>query len=599
MHEGITAKLRILDLEDDPLDAELVHASLTEAGIECEMVRVQTREEFVGALEGEDYDLILSDYSLPSFDGLSALRVALEMRPEIPFILVSGTLGEEMAIEALKSGATDYVLKQRLERIVPAVRRAVREADERKERRRAEEALRGSEERYRAVIEQATDGIYLLDTETGRILETNPAFQRMLGYAAGQLEGMEIYELLAHPRDDVDANLQRSLGDGRRLVGERKYRRKDETVVDVEVGVSTISYGGRVVVCAVVRDITERKQAEEALRRSEERFRSLVRYASDIILVLDADGTITYESPAVERALGFTPEERMGTNAFDYLHPEDVEPVRERLARIAEEPGARVSAEYRARNKEGGWRDFEAIGANLLDDPVIGGIVVNSRDVTERKRAEEALREIREAERSRMARDLHDGVLQDLSYVVQAMEITRLKAEGSGLREELQEEVSAIRRSIRDLRAAIYDLRLHRHRDQSTEQLLWSLVELNRQRNPECSIELSVSEGFFDELPEVAGMELLRIVQEALTNSRRHSGAKNVGVTLERSDGVIRAEIADDGRGFDMEAPPGTGTLGMRERARSLGGRLQVESEPGAGTTVRVVVSLEESADQA
>jgi DNA-binding NtrC family response regulator len=146
--------LCILDLEDDPLDTELVQANLAEGGITCEIVRVQTREEFVAALQGSDFDLIFSDYSLPSFDGLSALKLAKEIRPEVPFILVSGAIGEDRAIEALKSGATDYVLKQRLERLVPTVRRAVREAEERTERSRAEEALGRSEARYRTLVEQ-------------------------------------------------------------------------------------------------------------------------------------------------------------------------------------------------------------------------------------------------------------------------------------------------------------------------------------------------------------------------------------------------------------------------------------------------------------
>ena len=134
--------LRILDLEDDPLDAELIRANLTEGAISCEITRVQTHADFVAALESGGFDLILSDYSMPSFDGLSALRLAREISPEVPFILVSGVIGEDRAIEALKSGATDYVLKQRLERLVPAVRRAVRETQERSERRRAEREIR-------------------------------------------------------------------------------------------------------------------------------------------------------------------------------------------------------------------------------------------------------------------------------------------------------------------------------------------------------------------------------------------------------------------------------------------------------------------------
>ncbi|MEH2395101.1 MAG: response regulator [Nostoc sp.] len=127
--------LRFLLLEDSPLDAELVQAMLTEGEINCELIRVEIGADFLTALETEDFDLILADHALPSFDGISALEIARNQCPEVPFIFVSAALGEELAIEALKNGATDYVLKQRLGRLVPSVQRALREAKERRERR--------------------------------------------------------------------------------------------------------------------------------------------------------------------------------------------------------------------------------------------------------------------------------------------------------------------------------------------------------------------------------------------------------------------------------------------------------------------------------
>ena len=139
-------------------------------------------------------------------------------------------------------------------------------------------------------------------------------------------------------------------------------------------------------------DITERRRAEGALRRSEQRFRSLVRYASDIIMILDGEGVILYESPAVERVLGFRPEERTGINIFSQVHPDDLAMAKGRFAEIVEQPEVRLSVELRCRDSEGGWRSFEAVGTNLLEDPVIKGIVVNARDVTESRRVEGALR---------------------------------------------------------------------------------------------------------------------------------------------------------------------------------------------------------------
>ena len=145
----MTTALRLLHLEDNPVDAELILATLNEGGIPCEADRVDRRETFVAALKDGRIDLILADYSLPGFDGITALALARQLRPDIPFIFVSGTLGEELAIDAMHRGATDYILKQRLGRLVPSLQRAIRELQERQERARVEEALRQSEKQLR------------------------------------------------------------------------------------------------------------------------------------------------------------------------------------------------------------------------------------------------------------------------------------------------------------------------------------------------------------------------------------------------------------------------------------------------------------------
>ena len=137
--------LRILSVEDDPKDTELIQDLLETEGLVCEVTRVDTQAVLVASLEQGGIDLILADYTLPSFDGISALKSAMKACPDVPFIFVSGTLGEEVAIEALKLGATDYILKTRLARLVPSVLRAMRESTQRAERKRAEESLRQSE----------------------------------------------------------------------------------------------------------------------------------------------------------------------------------------------------------------------------------------------------------------------------------------------------------------------------------------------------------------------------------------------------------------------------------------------------------------------
>src|ERR1700719_4383215 len=169
--------LLILYLEDDPRDAELVQEALANDGISCHVTRVETEADFVASLEQGGFDLILADYTLPSFDGLSALKIAQRDWPHLPLIFVSGTLGEEVAIEALKIGATDYVFKTRLSRIVPSVRRALREAEERIDLGRAEEALRRSQAYLAEAQKLSHTGSLGWDVSTGKIYWSQETFR--------------------------------------------------------------------------------------------------------------------------------------------------------------------------------------------------------------------------------------------------------------------------------------------------------------------------------------------------------------------------------------------------------------------------------------
>ncbi len=260
------------------------------------------------------------------------------------------------------------------------------------ERKRAEEALKESEERYRAVLEQSVEAIYLYDAQSKRVLEANYAFQRMMGYGKDELLDVQIYDFIDHDKADIDANVRRSLKKGRRHIGERRYRRKDGSVIVVDTSASVISYDGKTALCAVSRDVTERKRFEEALAESERRFRSLIQNASDLITLLEADSTIRYDSPAIERLLGYRPDERIGKSAFDYVHPEDVERMKRTFVETVDGRGVHQPVEFRLRHKDGSWRHVEVTRSNLLDDPAVRRVVVNSRDVTERKVLEEQLR---------------------------------------------------------------------------------------------------------------------------------------------------------------------------------------------------------------
>ncbi len=193
--------LQFLLLEDSDLDAELIKAVLTAGNLDCELMLVQTRPAFIEALTTTNFDLILSDYSLPSFDGLAALEIARDLCPDVPFILVSGTLGEELAIETLKSGATDYVLKQRLGRLIPAVTRALREAQERRNYQQATAALHLSERRFRTLADAVPNFIWINNSQ-GESEYFNARWQSFTGISSTATQGLN-WVAITHP-DDAD-----------------------------------------------------------------------------------------------------------------------------------------------------------------------------------------------------------------------------------------------------------------------------------------------------------------------------------------------------------------------------------------------------------
>ena len=191
--------LRLLHLEDDPDFSDLVSSLLEREGIAAELELVGSRTEFEAALAEGKYDAILADYLLPEYDGLEALQSVRAKCPETPFLLVSGTIGEEAAIRSLRSGATDYVLKLWPERLVPALRRAVQEAEERRQRKQVETELLRREKYFRALTENCLDILTILNRE-GVYLYNSPSLKRVLGYEPSDLAGKNAFGFI-HPED--------------------------------------------------------------------------------------------------------------------------------------------------------------------------------------------------------------------------------------------------------------------------------------------------------------------------------------------------------------------------------------------------------------
>ncbi|MDB5296399.1 MAG: Chemotaxis protein methyltransferase CheR [Phycisphaerales bacterium] len=278
-------RIAVLHVEDSPLDGDLAAARLRRDGLDADITRVDTRAGFEAALRADrPPDLILSDYLLPDFDGMSALRIARELRPQVPFIFVSGVLGEENAIDSLKLGATDYVLKQRMDRLVPSIRRALAEARERAERRRFEGMLRRAEDRLRFTLDAVHIGHWELDLATGRSPSRSALHDAIFGYAEPVADwSVDRFLSHVHPddRDAVGAELaaagSASTAGGRRDVEfECRVRGADGRLR--WVWVKGVSRGGKAagVMSGIVMDVTARKAGEqerERLLRSEQEAR--------------------------------------------------------------------------------------------------------------------------------------------------------------------------------------------------------------------------------------------------------------------------------------------------------------------------------------
>ena len=255
-------------VEDEVHDATLVEHTLKEGGFDFCFKRVDSEDGFLQGLKQFQPTLILSDHGLPSFDGFAALALAQVTAPEVPFIFVTGSLGEEMTIQALKSGATDFILKHRLSTLPPAIHRALRQAEFRQQRKQAEEALQSSEERYRSLVELSPDALFVQTEE--RIVFINTAGAKLLGAGkADQLVGKPVAEII-HPKylRSVQRRMRRMQEEGKPVPFlEQKLMRLDGVPVEVEVAASPLVFEGKNAAQVIAHDISGRKRAEQEIRR--------------------------------------------------------------------------------------------------------------------------------------------------------------------------------------------------------------------------------------------------------------------------------------------------------------------------------------------
>lgn len=421
--------LKILFVEDLQTDYELAKWYLRKDDFSFDSICVDTKQEFISALDDFQPDLIISDYSMPEFNGMQALQITLENHPEIPFIVLTGSINEETAVQCMRAGAADYVLKEKMHRLPFSVRETLKRDKERNERIAVENQLRMSEEKFRDIFESANVGKAI--TSTTETISVNDAFADMLGYTKEELLKIP-WEKLTHPedypytREKVDA-LHRGEVDAVRY--EKRYIHKDGNPVWVDISAKTHrdSYGNVEYFFSTIMDITEKKKTEENLRTSEEQYRLLIENQTDMIVKVAADGRFLYVSPSFCRMFGKTEEELLGKKFAPLVYDEDL-PETIKAMQSLNQPPHTCYVEQRAKTKDG-WKWLSWTDTAVLDNQGnINEIIGLGTDITQRKQAEQALREGEQRYRSLFEDSPVSIWEENFSRVKQRLD--QLKAEG-------------------------------------------------------------------------------------------------------------------------------------------------------------------------
>jgi two-component system, cell cycle sensor histidine kinase and response regulator CckA len=404
--------LRVLIIEDVPMDAELVEYELGRARIPFEARRVDTRERFLAELDAFGPDVILSDYTLPRFDGMAALELARSHAPATPFLIVTGSINEETAVGAMKAGAADYLLKSNLARIGPAIEGALARIRARTEKARAEAALRRSEANLRAVFNDGLQAFVLVDTD-GIVQALNRTAEAWSERFRGRRlrEGDHIFDFNPEAAAAVRSALAGEAGSVERRLrdaggSESWFETTHAPVVDED---------GRIIgVSLNARDVSERKYAERALRESEARYRDLFDNASDLVCATDREGRFLYVNRAWHEGTGYSDTELTALRFGDLVHSESRARCAEVMERaLAGETLTHVELTLTPRSGIPIVVEGNLSGARQADGSVLlRGIY---RDVTERKRVDEQLRR---AERMQAAGRLAGGVAHEVNNMM-------------------------------------------------------------------------------------------------------------------------------------------------------------------------------------
>jgi PAS domain S-box-containing protein len=473
---------------------------------------------------------------------------------------------------------------------------------------RSRRRRRQAEEKFRLSVETSPNAIILVNHQ-GRIVLANPQTETVLGYTRAELTGKAIESLIPEPLRGAHSTHRqafqqapqiRGMGKGREL----SARRKDGSTIEVEIALNPIHSGGEVLVLATIADITERKRKDLALRESEERMSLAAEAANLGMWIWEIPPQRIWATERFRQLFGFSPSDEIRFETIQArIHPQDWEQRRRALER-ALETGGSYDIEYRLVGARGGERWVASKGRAERDSdgrPLrLLGVYI---DITARRLAQEEARQVsgrlihaQEDERTRLARELHDDLSQSLALL--SVDLDLLGQQPPESAQEAGLRMNELAQQVRDLSSDVHRLS-HELHPAKLEQLGLPAALHSFCRDISATHKIAVrfeSEPINRSVPPGVALCLYRIAQEAVQNVVKHSGATEAQIDLSAMDENVTLTIKDDGRGFDIEAVQGNGSLGlvsMRERARLVHGQFSVESEIDRGTRVEVRVPLE------
>lgn len=490
------------------------------------------------------------------------------------------------------------------------------------ERKQAEEALKEREEHFRALIENSLDGIAIVDSDL-MIRYESPSAEKIVGYKLEELIGRSLLDFIhLDDRENVIKTFKRLARQPAQAVpASIRFLHKDGTWHVMEGSANNLLDNPAVKGIVInYRDVTERQRAQESLKQREEHFRVMIDNSLDNVVILDKEGALLYESPSIERVLGYKREQFKGKTTFEFVHPDDLARVSKAFAKVVKNPGSASKGEVRAPHVDGSWRTLEVIVRNFLDDALVGGILINFRDITERKIAEEErvqhatalaraeelqlsllrILAAQESVRRDIAQQLHGSVQNRLIILLHRLTELERKAPPGELAHELadlrQRLEDLLDNQVRPISHRLYPSILRRGLIAALQSLA-DQFEVSLEIEREFDEELTRREKSTPQLiQEHARLAAYRIAEEALTNVVKHTKASKVTIKLKLlPEGWLCLILKDNGQGFDLASGSGgRGLMMMQDYAEVVGGGCIIQSAPGEGTEVSALLPFSE-----